>query len=160
MFTKLSSFALLVGFCSVCTTGTAQTVSEVEAPEGFESIFNGESLDGWYASPTADPRKFASLLQAEQSKRIAELENKTGESWRVEDGQIINEGAGPYLTTKREFRDFELLIDFKLEAEGDSGVYLKATPQVQVWDTKHEAYFKHGSEKGSGGLWNLSLIHI
>jgi len=67
MFTKLSSFALLVGFCSVCTTGTAQTVSEVEAPEGFESIFNGESLDGWYASPTADPRKFASLSQAEQS---------------------------------------------------------------------------------------------
>ena len=105
---------------------------------------------------TEDPRKFAALSTEEQNAKVAMLEKETSNSWRVEDGTIINDGKGPYLTTKRNFRDFELMIDFKLEAGGDSGVYLKATPQVQVWDTTHEPSFKHGSEKGSGGLWNNS----
>ena len=153
MFTKSFSLALIFGVCC-CITCTAQSNSETEVPKGFESLFDGKSLDGWYASPTADPRKFAAMSDEQQQEKIAELTEKTGESWRVEDGNIINEGQGPYLTTKREFQDFELLIDFKLEAAGDSGVYLKSSPQVQVWDTTHEAYFKHGSEKGSGGLWN------
>ena len=130
--------------------------TQAEAPEGFETLFNGKDLSGWFAMPTADPSEFAALSEEEQNSKIAELEKTTSNSWRVEDGQIINDGKGPYLTTKRHFRDYELLIDFKLEAGGDSGVYLKATPQVQVWDTTHEPSFKHGSEKGSGGLWNNS----
>lgn len=129
-------------------------VAQTETPEGFESIFNGKDLSGWFAMPTEDPRKFAALSDAEQQSKIAALEKETAKSWRVEDSLIINDGQGPYLTSKRNFRDYELLIDFKLEAGGDSGVYLKATPQVQVWDTTHEPSFKHGAEKGSGGLWN------
>ena len=154
MFRTSFPLALVFAFCSCCVLCSAQTDSQTDAPAGFESLFNGQNLDGWYASPTADPRKFAALSEEKQKETIAELEKTTSESWRVEDGHIINEGQGPYLTTSREFRDFELMIDFKLEAEGDSGVYLKATPQVQVWDTTFEKYFKHGSEKGSGGLWN------
>ena len=125
-------------------------------PAGFEPLFNGSDLNGWFAMPTEDPRKFSALSKEEQAAKIDKLEKATTKTWRVEAGQIINDGTGPYLTTKRSFRDFELLIDFKLESEGDSGVYLKGTPQVQVWDTTHEPYFKHGSEKGSGGLWNNS----
>lgn len=153
MFRKSFSLASILGVC-LFVTGNAQVASNTEAPAGFDSLFNGQNLDGWYASPTADPAKFAALSEEDQQAKIAELEKTTGEAWRVEEGQIINEGKGPYLTTKREFRDFELMIDFKLEAEGDSGVYLKSTPQVQIWDTTFERYFKHGSEKGSGGLWN------
>ena len=137
-------------FCTVSVS------AQSDAPQGFESLFNGKDLTGWFAMKTADPRKFASLSQEEQDATIAQLEKETSNSWRVEDGMIINDGKGPYLTTKRNFRDFELMIDFKLEDGGDSGVYLKATPQVQVWDTTHEPSFKHGSEKGSGGLWNNS----
>lgn len=133
---------------------SGNVVAQSDTPEGFEALFNGKDLSGWFAMPTEDPRKFAALSDADQQSKIAELEKTTGDSWRVEDGQIINDGQGPYLTTKRNFRDYELLIDFKLEAGGDSGVYLKATPQVQVWDTTHEPSFKHGAEKGSGGLWN------
>jgi hypothetical protein len=49
----------------------------------------------------------------------------------------------------------EFLIEYKLIPAGDSGIYLRATPQVQVWDFNQEAgYWKHGAEKGSGGLWN------
>ena len=137
-------------FCTVSVS------AQSDAPEGFESLFNGKDLTGWFAMKTADPRKFAALSQEEQDATVAQLEKETSNSWRVEDGTIINDGKGPYLTTKRNFRDFELMIDFKLEDGGDSGVYLKATPQVQVWDTTHEPSFKHGSEKGSGGLWNNS----
>ena len=153
MRTRYSTFALLLA--CLCFTATVQGQS-VSAPEGFEALFNGENLDGWFAMKTANPQVFADLSTEDQQAKIAEFEKMTGKSWRVEDGQIINDGKGPYLTTKRNFRDFELMIDFKLEAGGDSGVYLKATPQVQVWDTTHEPSFKHGSEKGSGGLWNNS----
>jgi hypothetical protein len=142
--TLLASFSL--------TSVSAQTAP----PEGFESLFNGQNLDGWFAIPTANPQDFADLSEEDQQSKIAELEKSTSESWRVEDGQIINDGKGPYLTTKRNFKDYELRIDFKLEAGGDSGIYLKGTPQVQVWDTTYEPSFKHGSEKGSGGLWNNS----
>jgi len=143
-------FLVLAMMLGLFSTAFAQ----VETPDGFEALFNGKDLSGWFAMPTEDPRKFAALSDDEQSSKISELEKETAKFWNVEDGQIVNDGQGPYLTTKRNFRDYELLIDFKLEPGGDSGVYLKATPQVQVWDTTHEPSFKHGAEKGSGGLWN------
>jgi hypothetical protein len=38
--------------------------------------------------------------------------------------------------------------------KADSGIYLKATPQVQIWDSTETDKFKLGADKGSGGLWN------
>jgi hypothetical protein len=40
--------------------------------------------------------------------------------------------------------------------KGDSGIYLRGIPQVQIWDYTEEAKFKIGANKGSGGLWNNS----
>ncbi len=148
--------SLILAVMLLLSFSFASVSAQTAPPEGFESLFNGQNLDGWFAMPTANPQDFADLSAEEQTSKIAELEKSTGESWRVEDGQIINDGKGPYLTTKRNFSDYELLIDFKLEVGGDSGIYLKGTPQVQVWDTTHEPSFKHGAEKGSGGLWNNS----
>ena len=37
---------------------------------------------------------------------------------------------------------------------GDSGIYLRGIPQVQIWDPTEEKKFKLGADKGSGGLWN------
>jgi hypothetical protein len=58
------------------------------------------------------------------------------------------------MTTNKDYGDFELYVSWKLIPRGDSGVYLKATPQVQIWDTTEKDYFKMGADKGSGGLWN------
>jgi len=59
------------------------------------------------------------------------------------------------MTTVKDYGDMELLIEYKLLPKGDSGIYLRATPQVQVWDFNEEAdYWKHGADKGSGSLWN------
>ncbi|MFG0336295.1 MAG: DUF1080 domain-containing protein, partial [Maioricimonas sp. JB049] len=55
------------------------------------------------------------------------------------------------------FTDYELLIDYKTVAKADSGIYLKETPQVQIWDfTEEGGKWKIGADKGSGGLWNNS----
>src|SRR5207237_8512072 len=41
--------------------------------------------------------------------------------------------------------------------KADSGIYLRATPQVQIWDTTKEGgKWNLGADKGSGGLWNNS----
>src|SRR6185369_3843873 len=69
----------------------------------------------------------------------------------------VNDGHGAYLTTDREYGDIELLIDYKTVALADSGIYLRGTPQVQIWDfTKEGGKWNLGADKGSGGLWNNS----
>lgn len=152
MLIKLLSFALIFGLTCQCQLGNAQTDTSVTAPEGFEAISNGSDLEGWYAMPTEDLQKFASLSEEERQTKIAELERQPPQSWRVAEGQIVNDGSGICLTTKREFRDFELLIDFRLATlEDGCGVYLKGAPLDQ-WGTKHEALLNHGSQKGAGAL--------
>ena len=69
---------------------------------------------------------------------------------------IVNDGQGAYLTTDKDYGDVELLVDFKIGPKGDSGVYLRGTPQVQIWDFTEPSYARMGADKGSGGLWNNS----
>ena len=76
--------------------------------------------------------------------------------WSVQNGDLVNDGHGAYLVTDREYTDYELLIDYRTVPKADSGIYLKANPQVQIWDFTEEAKFKLGADKGSGGLWNNS----
>ena len=127
-----------------------------QSDDAFVSLFNGKDLSGWHAIETYDPRKMAALPEAERNQKIAAARATTGEHWRVENGEIVNDGKGPYLTTDKSYRDFELKIEYKTVPLADSGIYLKATPQVQIWDTTEEAKFKLGANKGSGGLWNNS----
>ena len=58
--------------------------------------------------------------------------------WTVENGELVNDGNGAYLTTDKDFGDIELLIDYKTVPKADSGIYLRATPQVQIWDYTKE----------------------
>lgn len=136
----------------------AQETSTVELapPVGFVSLFNGKDLSGWYAIKTQSPRSFSAMSQEDQDVAIAAARKATGEHWRVENGEIVNDGKGPYLTTDQKFGDYELMIEYRTVAGADSGVYLKGTPQVQIWDSTDEKKFKIGSDKGSGGLWNNS----
>ena len=143
--------AFIIAQVTFVGSATAQT-----PPDGFKAIFNGTDLDGWYAIKTYDPRKFADLTAAEQETQKAAARKSTGEHWRVENGEIVNDGEGPYLTTEANYRDYELMIDYKTVAGADSGIYLKATPQVQIWDSTDKKKHGIGADKGSGGLWNNS----
>ena len=79
-------------------------------PEGFVALFNGKDLAGW-----KDAEKLAA-------------------HWKVEDGVLHYDGKGKDLITEKNYKDFELWVDWKITPKGDSGLYLRGMPQVQIWD--------------------------
>ncbi|MDY0168428.1 MAG: DUF1080 domain-containing protein [Thermoguttaceae bacterium] len=123
-------------------------------PEGFVALFNGNDLDGWWGAKTEDPRDYVALPPEELAAKKAASMEDVREHWRVEDGELINDGTGLYLTTDKFYGDFELLTSYKMVPGADSGIYLRGVPQVSIWDATDETKFKHGADKGSGGLWN------
>jgi hypothetical protein len=129
--------------------------AEVEPPEGFEALFNGDDLAGWHGMPHSDVHKFAALPDAEKLQELDKLWTETVAHWRAEHGELVNDGKGPYLTTDREYGDIELLIEYRTVPLADSGIYLRGTPQVQIWDwTEAGGKWDRGADKGSGGLFN------
>jgi len=128
-----------------------------EAPPGFSALFNGTDLSGWYGLGHTDPRELAKLSpDARAAKKQADL-SAFRAHWRVEDGELVNDGQGPYATTEREYGDVEVTLEYRTVAKADSGVYLRGTPQVQIWDTTEAGgKWPQGADKGSGGLWNNS----
>jgi len=128
----------------------------VQPPEGFHAIFNGKDLEGWHGMPHFDPRDLARMPEDMRKKQIAEWTADAKQHWSVENGELVNDGHGAYLVTDKDYTDYELLIDYRTVPKADSGIYLKANPQVQIWDFTEESKFKLGADKGSGGLWNNS----
>ena len=128
-----------------------------EPPPGFTAIFNGKDLSGWIGLEHFDPRKLAAMSPEERDAKLAKNQEDLQQHWRVENQELVNDGHGVYATTAKEYGDIELLIDYKTVAQADSGIYLRATPQVQIWDfTEAGGKWKIGADKGSGGLWNNS----
>ncbi|MFN3192435.1 MAG: DUF1080 domain-containing protein [Aureliella sp.] len=123
-----------------------------DTPEGFEPLFNGKNFDGWHGQPQMDPRKWDAVSDADKKKH----DDNMRAHWTVEDGVIVNDGHGVFLTTDKEYGDIELLLEYKTVPKADSGIYLRGTPQVQIWDFTEEGKFNLGADKGSGGLWNSS----
>ncbi len=148
----LACLALLLSFL----TDPSQTAAEgPRPPKGFVAIFNGKDLGGWHGMPHFDPYKLDKLSPAERQKRIAAWTEDARKHWQVKDGELINDGNGAYLTTDREYGDVELLVEYKTVPKADSGIYLRASPQVQIWDTTKEGgKWDRGADKGSGGLFN------
>lgn len=81
------------------------------------SLFNGRDLEGWRIHGT--------------------------ERWYVEDGELVCE-SGPdaeygYLATERTFEDFDLEVEFKQEADGNSGVFFRSSlegTRVSGWQAE------------------------
>jgi hypothetical protein len=94
-----------------------------------QSLFNGKDLNGWTVYGT--------------------------EKWYVEDGLLISE-SGPdkqygYLGTNRHYDDFELTLEFKQEAEGNSGVFFRSTiegTKITGWQVEVAPPGKH-----TGGIY-------
>ena len=128
-----------------------------QPPRGFTALFNGKDLAGWHGMPQLDPRELGKMTDADRRQKIAAWTEDAAKHWSIDKGELVNDGNGVFLTTDAEFGDIELLIDYKTVAKADSGIYLRATPQVQIWDTTREGgKWNIGADKGSGGLWNNS----
>lgn len=98
------------------------TLTKQEKAEGWELLFDGESLDKW------------------RGYRKDELPD----GWAVEDGCLTRVGPGGDIVTREQFDDFELCIDWKITPGGNSGIFFNATedhdhvfesaPEMQVLD--------------------------
>jgi hypothetical protein len=126
-----------------------------DPPTGFTALFNGKDLTGWHGMPHFDPYKLKAMPEAERKAHIEKWTADAKKHWTIENGELVNDGNGAYLTTDKDFGDIELFVEYKTVAKADSGIYLRATPQIQIWDyTKEGGKWNLGADKGSGGLWN------
>jgi hypothetical protein len=132
---------LLIGSC------VSTPRRECAPPEGFTALFNGKDLTGWQGlvelpkreKLASDPAKLAEAQKAANEKCLPH--------WTVVNGVLHYDGKGTSLQTARDYKDFELWVDYKIGPKGDSGIYLRGTPQVQIWDPATHPV-------GSGGLYN------
>ncbi|MFA5328453.1 MAG: DUF1080 domain-containing protein [Prolixibacteraceae bacterium] len=117
---------------------------------GYVSIFDGKDLDGWHGL-VKNPVARAKMSKEELAKEQAKADVKMLNNWSVKDNCIVFNGEGDNLCTKKMYGDFEMLVDWRISKNGDSGIYLRGTPQVQIWDTSRVDV---GAQVGSGGLYN------
>jgi len=113
-------------------------------PEGFTALFNGKDLTGWqglveFHKRDKDSEKYAAQVKAANDKVLPH--------WTVRDGVLHYSGKGNSLQTAKDYGDFELWCDYKIGPKGDSGIYVRGTPQIQIWDPADH-------KEGSGGLFN------
>lgn len=120
------------------------------ADEGFRSMFNGKDLTGWQGL-VENPVARAKMRKVDLERKQAEANVLVPANWSVKDGCIVFNGKGNNLCSIAEYGDFEMLVDWKITKDGDSGIYLRGTPQVQIWDTSRTDV---GAQVGSGGLYN------
>ncbi len=141
--------AFWIGFAVIVAAGLAPNVTADEKPdntppEGFVALFNGKDLSGWKGL-VKNPVERAKLTPEQLAELQKAADTKMREHWHVVDGILVFDGKGSHLCTDKDYGDFELWVDWKIEPGGDSGIYLRGSPQVQIWDRP---------DIGSGGLYN------
>jgi hypothetical protein len=117
-------------------------------PEGFTALFNGTDLEGWKGL-VANPKVRATMTPEQLAEGQVKADEQMNDHWSVVDGDLIFDGeqGGASLCTIKDYADFEMYVDWKIGDNDDSGIYLRGSPQVQIWDPAHWNI-------GSGGLYN------
>lgn len=146
------SRSIFVLFCSVFLL--LPDASGEEPPKGFRALFNGKDLTGWHG---LNPHSVAKLEGEKKEAALKKMRDEFADHWRVENGELVNDGHGPYATTDEDLGDMEFQLEYKTVAGADSGIYLRGTPQVQIWDRNQVFDPKKPTRRphlGSGGLFN------
>ena len=114
---KRSQFllSLLSILALACAEGKAE---DYQPPTGFSTLFNGHDMTGWKADPEGH--------------------------WKADNGALVYDGKAKNLASEKEFSNFVLLIDWKIEKGGNSGIFLRGESQVEIWDNL---------SIGSGGIY-------
>lgn len=160
----LTGFAVAIAVMAT-GIGTAQNAGSKDntPPAGFTALFNGKDLTGWQGllmvpDPEAKGKKGRSipawltkLSGDELATKQKEANEKILPHWTVKEGVINYDGKGNSLQTIKQYGNFELYCDWKIEPQGDSGLYLRGNPQVQIWDINGK---NNPKKVGSGGLYN------
>ncbi len=82
----------------------ASALTPEELSEGWVNLFDGQSFFGWFVVGKAN--------------------------WRIEDGHLkVDRGEMSYLCTSFELADYELRVDFRCDANTNSGIFLRTGPE-------------------------------
>ena len=130
--------ALLIGLVAVVAAGPLNSATVGAAPretapeEGFESLFNGRDLTGWHARPEV-------------------LEN-----WFVEDGVLksttLVEHYRASLLTKKHYRDFVLMLEFRMPTISDSGInFRRLIPEIPGFGNMEQFNLRSRGGMGQAG---------
>lgn len=117
-------------------------------------MFNGKDFAGWKGL-VENPVKRAQMSAQELAAKQKVADEAMRRDWQVADGLLSFVGDGyDNICTEKQYGDFEMYVDWRLDPNGkepDAGIYLRGTPQVQIWDTSRRNV---GAQVGSGGLYN------
>jgi hypothetical protein len=142
-------------FNQISDPAVREKVSEAVkiSDRGFYTMYNGQDLRGWkglVANPVKRrlmPADTLALLQVKADKIMQE-------GWEAKGEELHFTGHGDNLCSVKDYQDFEMFVDWKIEKEGDAGLYLRGSPQVQIWDISRTNV---GAQVGSGGLYNNQI---
>lgn len=132
-----------VDFRNIYVADLSRPLPQNRPPQGFTALFDGKDLKGWkglVGNPVTRAKMTPDQLKAATEKATVEAVKH----WKVVDGVITYDGKNDNLCTDKQYGNFEMLVDWKIEPRGDSGIYLRGSPQVQIWN----------NPLGSGGLYN------
>ncbi len=148
----------LASLALVAFAAPAARCEDNKPPAGFTALFNGKNLDGWQGNVDMNQRR--TLPKEKQDELLKQRTRSALEHWTIKDGVLACTGKGGIsLQTAADYGNFELMVDWKIEKRGDSGIYLRGQPQVQIWDSDNlDASLKADAGLGSGGLWNNSPV--
>jgi len=102
-------------------------------PEGFTALFNGKDFTGWRLSPAVQ------------------------DAWIIEDGILKSYKTirdwGADLRTVKKYRDYILLVDYRIPRISDSGIYIRGLmPGIGIFDRDRWEQFNLRSRGGTGSL--------
>ena len=138
------STLLLLGLLASCLLLTGCAAGKPNrAPRGYTALFNGKDLSGWQGLVESPPAR-AKMSPQQLASAQALADQRMRDHWHVRDGVLEFDGGGDNICTIEQFGDFDLYVDWRILKDGDSGIYLRGSPQVQIWD----------NPIGSGGLYN------
>ena len=143
---------LKVGLLTIAGVGLPPLrSSEVRAEAGWITLFDGKALDNWNSIGTA--------------------------KWKVEDGAAVADNGNGFLVSKTAYTDFQLRVEFWVEAKTNSGVFIRCTDpgsvsgktayEVNIWDDRPEQKYGTGAivdvaavdpMPHAGGRWNVYEI--
>lgn len=132
---KPLAFSLVFG--TLVGLATAQPLTQAEKDQGFVSLFDGQSFDGWKTS------------------------KNTPKSWKIENGLLMLLGGNSHLFTSKEYEDFVVRFEWRPARKGyNSGFYLRGGNQIQMAQGGAGMLFNYKNAKAvpklhkAPGEWN------
>ena len=133
---RVTIIALLLLFCGLAFPLVQYSNGAAQADAGWVTLFDGKNLDSWNQIGTAN--------------------------WKLEDGAAVADNGNGFLVSKNAYGDFQLRVEFWIEARTNSGVFIRCTDpnsvtgktayEVNIWDTRPEPKY------GTGAIVDLAAV--